>query len=58
LTGRTMSRIEATFRIAKRLIDTGMSPKEALEEAKRIVSKHPTKEQIRLMRAIRERTKT
>jgi len=52
-----MSRIEATFRIAKRLMDEGMTPKEALEEAKRIVAKHPTANQIRLMRAIRERVK-
>lgn len=52
-----MTRLEATFRIAKRLVDGGMSAKEALEEAKRIVAKHPTADKIRLMRAIRERVK-
>lgn len=52
-----MSRIQVTYRIAKRLVDEGMAPKEALEEAKRIVAKHPTADKIRLMRAIRERVK-
>ncbi len=52
-----MTRLEATYRIAKRLVDEGWEPKAALEEAKRIVAKHPTADQIRNMRVIRERMK-
>jgi hypothetical protein len=53
-----MTRLEATSRIAKRLVDEeGWEPKAALEEAKRIVAKHPTADQIRGMRVIRERRK-
>jgi len=53
-----MTQLEATFRLARLLYLKGMSAKEALEEAKRKVAKHPTADKIRLMRAIRERIKT
>ncbi len=50
-----MSRIEATYRLAKQLMDNGMTAHDALEEAKRKVAAHPTAEFFGLMRIMRER---
>jgi len=53
-----MSRVEATYRLAKQLMDKGMSAKEALEVAKYKVDKHPTAEFFCWMREMREKMKS
>lgn len=52
-----MSRIAATYRLARLLFEKGMSATEAVEEAKRKVSHHPTAEQFRAALDLRLRVK-
>jgi hypothetical protein len=52
-----MNRVSIIYRIAKRLIDNGFLPKEALVKAKRMVAKHPTAEQIKMIREWYRRAK-